>query len=89
MKREFDFTPHFLKKAAKLLKGNLALDPAYEDILNKLLNDPFDPKLHTHLLTGNLKGRYACSLTYELRIVFSLQGNIIKLLNIGSHDDVY
>jgi len=89
MKREFDFSPAFLKKAGKLLAKNPQLDPLYENCLNRLLNDPFAPLLHTHALTGDMKGKYACSLTYELRIVFRLHDNIIHLLDIGSHDEVY
>ena len=89
MKLEFDFSPAFLKKAGKLLAKNPQLDPLYENCLNKLLNDPFNPLLHTHALTGDMKGKYACSLTYELRIVFRLRDNIIHLLDIGSHDEVY
>ncbi len=45
--------------------------------------------LHTHSLTGEMKGKYACSLTYELRIVFKLYDDIIHFLDIGSHDEVY
>lgn len=89
MKREFDFSPSFLKKAGKLLAKNPQLDPVHENCLNRLLNDPFDPTLHTHPLTGDLKGKYACSLTYDLRIVFKLYDDIIHLLDIGSHDEVY
>ena len=48
-----------------------------------------DPTLHTHPLSGNLKGKYACSLTYELRVVFRLYDNIVHLLDIGSHDEAY
>ncbi|MBI1810421.1 MAG: type II toxin-antitoxin system mRNA interferase toxin, RelE/StbE family [Nitrospirae bacterium] len=52
-------------------------------------NNPFDPTLHTHALTGELKGKYACSLTHELRVVFKLHDDIVHLLDIGTHDEVY
>ncbi|MBI5675182.1 MAG: type II toxin-antitoxin system mRNA interferase toxin, RelE/StbE family [Nitrospirae bacterium] len=89
MKREFNFAPSFLKKAGKLLQKNPSLDPEYEVTLSRLLKNPFDPELHSHPLSGDLKDRYACSVTYKIRIVFRLHDNIIHLLNIGSHDEVY
>jgi mRNA interferase YafQ len=55
----------------------------------KLSSNPFDPSLRTHALTGELKGKYACSLTYDLRVVFTLYNDIVHLLDIGSHDEVY
>lgn len=79
----------FLRRAKKLLKSNPQLREAYTDLYNKLSVDPFDPTLHTHPLTGNLKGKYACSLTYDLRIVFKLYDDIVHLLDIGPHDEVY
>ena len=89
MKREFDFAPAFLKKAGKLLQKNPELDPAYETTLNSLLDNPFDPSLHTHPLGGELKGKHACTLTHKIRIVFRLSDDIIHLLDIGNHDEVY
>ncbi len=79
----------FLRGAKKLLKKNPKLKKAYEELYVKLSNNPFDPTLHTHPLSGNLKGKYACSLTYELRVVFRLYDDIVHLLDIGSHDEVY
>jgi addiction module RelE/StbE family toxin len=79
----------FLKRAKKLLKRNPNLREAYIGLYNKIAADPFDPALHTHPLTGKLKGKYACSLTHDLRIVFRLHDDIIHLLDIGSHDEVY
>ncbi|MCX8026226.1 MAG: type II toxin-antitoxin system mRNA interferase toxin, RelE/StbE family [Thermodesulfovibrionales bacterium] len=79
----------FLKRAKKLLEKNPQLKEAYAEIYLKLENNPFDPSLHTHPLTGELQGKYACSLTYDLRIVFKLSDDIIHLLDIGSHDEVY
>lgn len=79
----------FAKRAKKLLQKNPSLKNRYSDMLTKLSNNPFDPTLHTHPLSGNLKGKYACSLTYELRVVFRLYDDIVHLLDIGSHDEVY
>jgi len=79
----------FLRRANKLLKRNPSLRQPYLKLYETMENNPFAPRLHTHSLTGDLKGRYACSLTYELRIVFRLYDDIVHLLDIGSHDEVY
>ncbi len=89
MKREFDFAPSFLRKAGKLLNKDPKLDPLYETTLDRLAADLSDPRLHTHPLSGNLRGKYACSLTNDLRIIFRLRDDIIHLLDIGPHDEVY
>ena len=87
--RRLELEKPFRKRANKLLKKNPSLKDIYASLLASLANDPFDPTLHTHALTGELKGKYACSLTYELRIVFKLYDDIVHLLDVGSHDEVY
>ncbi|MBI1810775.1 MAG: type II toxin-antitoxin system mRNA interferase toxin, RelE/StbE family [Nitrospirae bacterium] len=89
MKRRLEYSPTYLKKAKKIAKKNPQLKGPYTELLNKLADNPLDPALHTHALTGELKGKYACSLTYELRVVFKLYDDIVHLLDIGSHDEVY
>ncbi|MBI5632132.1 MAG: plasmid stabilization protein [Nitrospirae bacterium] len=69
MKRTIEYAPAYLKKAKKIASKNPLLRKPYAETLNRLIDDPFDTILHTHPLVGNLKGRYAYSLTYELRIV--------------------
>jgi addiction module RelE/StbE family toxin len=88
-RKKIDFAPSFLRKAGKLLKRNPLLKESYKKLLLKIECNPFDPTLHTHALTGNLKGKYGCSLTHDLRVIFSLYDDIVYLLDIGSHDDVY
>ncbi len=57
--------------------------------------DVFLPRLGTHSLQGELAGLRACSCGYDCRIVFSLEmdnetnEDVIILLNIGTHDEVY
>ena len=89
MKLKIEYAPAYLKKAKKIGKAYPGLKAVYTETLNRLSEDPFNPLLHTHPLAGNLKGKYACSLTYDLRIVFKLYDDIVHLLDIGPHDEVY
>lgn len=62
------------------------------DLLQK---DPFQPQLKTHKLKGILEGCWACSVEYNLRIVFDFVKNHVTddteilLINIGTHEEVY
>ena len=62
----------------------------------KLLEqDPFDPKLKSHNLQGILEDTWACSIAYDLRIIFTFIKNTtndeteILLIDLGTHDEVY
>lgn len=89
MKRKIEYAPGYLKKAKKLADKNPQLRGPYTEALDKVTNDPFDPSLHTHALKGELQGRYAFSLTHSLRITFKFTSDIVHLLDIGTHDEVY
>ena len=66
-----------------------------EETLRLLQENPFAPLLATHKLKGKLAGSWACSVGYDLRIVFdfvksaSQPEDDILLLEIGTHDEVY
>jgi len=52
--------------------------------------DAFDPRLHTHKLTGSLEGRWAFSVARDVRIVFRfLSRDEVLFLAAGSHEAVY
>ena len=57
--------------------------------------DVFAPGLGTHKLGGQLLGLRACSCGYDCRMVFSIEtdlktGNeVIVLISVGTHDEVY
>ncbi len=65
--------------------------------LELLVEDPFQPLLHTHKLKGKLSGVWACTVDYDNRILFEFVKNPdllqsdeeILLLTLGSHDEVY
>ena len=52
------------------------------------IKDPFDPRLKTHKLSGNLEGFWSYSVSYSYRIIFEFLHNKkdIRLHDIGTHD---
>jgi len=66
-----------------------------ESTLRLLAENPFDPRLATHKLKGKLAGSWACSVTYDFRIIFDFvksetsEEDEILLIEMGTHDEVY
>lgn len=83
----------FVRSARKIVKKQPEVAQNIQQTLTSLSEDPFQPKLKTHKLKGDLKDSYACSAGYDLRIIFKLvrheQKQAILLETIGSHDEVY
>jgi len=78
-------------------KRRVRKDPRVaEDIraaLELLAEDAFHPQLRTHKLKGKLRGSWACSAGYDLRIVFKYVrhegAEAILLETVGTHDEAY
>jgi mRNA interferase YafQ len=83
----------FVRNARKIIKKQPQLAKNIQNTLEILCNNPFQTKLRTHKLKGELKDSYACSAGYDLRIIFKFveyeQKQAILLESIGSHDEVY
>jgi addiction module RelE/StbE family toxin len=94
MRRIIWSTP-FVKSVKRVVKRRATLRNEIEETVKLLARDTFAPSLETHKLKGNLAGFWACSVGYDLRIVFDFvqiegeQEAGIKLLEIGTHDEVY
>ncbi|WP_322745496.1 type II toxin-antitoxin system RelE/ParE family toxin [Plectonema radiosum] len=62
-------------------------------VLELLANDPLTNSLKSHKLRGQLEGLWACAVEYDCRIIYTFEDSeneqIIILINIGSHDEVY
>lgn len=81
----------FLRQARKFFSKHPDLRTRFAKVLGELQQDPFQPHLELHALSGKLNGCYAISLTYSYRITLTLMvtEKEIILLDIGSHDEVY
>ncbi len=93
MSRPLIKTSAFVRSAKKVLKRDRMLAQALQDTLSLLSEDAFHPSLKTHKLKGNFSGFWACSVEYDLRIIFELvqlEGiESILLEAVGTHDEVY
>jgi mRNA-degrading endonuclease YafQ of YafQ-DinJ toxin-antitoxin module len=80
---EIIYTPRFLRLWNKLspdMHNDVAL------CIQKLQNNPQDPSLRTHKLSGHLTGSLSASANYSHRIVFEWEKDDIVLLAVGDHD---
>ncbi|MFB2968921.1 type II toxin-antitoxin system YafQ family toxin [Aerosakkonema sp. BLCC-F183] len=93
--RTLVLTPKFKRAFRKFVKRNSDLQQRIEETLQQMEVDVFAPVLATHKLSGKLEGFQSCSCGYDCRIVFSIQidtemkSEVIVLLDIGTHDEVY
>jgi addiction module RelE/StbE family toxin len=55
--------------------------------LKKFIENPFDPSLKTHKLTGKLSSYWSFSIDYNLRIIFEfIDKESVGLIDIGTHE---
>jgi mRNA-degrading endonuclease YafQ of YafQ-DinJ toxin-antitoxin module len=93
--RELVLTPKFKRSYRKFVKRERELQKRIDESLRLMQDDVFSPSLGTHKLSEELFGLWACSCGYDCRIVFALERNptsgddVILLLDIGTHDEVY
>ena len=60
----------FKKSFKKATQNNPILKNKILITMELLQQDPFIPKLKTHKLKGILEGNWACTVDYDLRILF-------------------
>ena len=78
------YSPRFERDYKKLPEDIKRVAEAKEIIFRK---DPFDPRLKTHKLTGELVGFLSFSVTYSYRIVFDFADKkTVHFYRIGTHD---
>jgi len=93
--RELVLSPKFERAFRRLAGKNPAMQPQIETALLRMAENLNDPRLKTHHLSGQLAGLHACSVAYDCRIVFARQkhpktgAEVLLLINIGSHEEVY
>jgi mRNA interferase YafQ len=93
--RKLITTPKFNRSLRKFTKRNSELRERVQKTLEQMTENVFAANLDTHKLGGSLDGVNACSCGYDCRVLFSIEqdleteSEVIVLLDVGNHDDVY
>ncbi len=78
------YSTKFLKGLRKFPKTQLTFLAQKEKIFKQ---NPFDPRLKTHKLKGQLSEFYSFSISYHWRIVFHLEkGDVVVFDAVGTHE---
>ena len=81
-------TDEYFKKSLKFFKKHPEMHSKYEKTLTLLSANPHHPSLCLHKLQGNLKA-FSLDLQYRIILDFIIVEEVIILLDIGTHDEVY
>lgn len=77
----------FKKQFGKLPKK---IQQRFENRIGIFVEDSTDPSLKIHPLKGQLAGLRAFSVTGDYRVIYKIiDKDSIKLINIGTHNQVY
>ncbi|MCP4361333.1 MAG: type II toxin-antitoxin system mRNA interferase toxin, RelE/StbE family [Chloroflexi bacterium] len=93
--RQLVLTPKFKRSYRKFTQRDKKLRQRIDKTIRQMEQDVFATFLSTHKLSGALIGLWACSCGYDCRVLFSLEFDpesreeVIVLLDIGTHDEVY
>ena len=84
----------YIGEYREYLKNLLLKDPDLRDSIDQCINwfqkNPEDTRLNNHPLTKSLEGKWAFSITGDIRIVYEWVGkNTVRFLAIGGHIQVY
>ncbi len=92
--RQLVWSKTFLRAYKGAIRRYPHLKTDIEPVLRLLVEDPFDPRLRTHKLKGQLEGTWACTIGYDMRLIFEFvkgagKEDDILLIEIGTHEEVY
>lgn len=82
--KKVEYSPSFFKALKKFPKSQLKFLDRQQKIFQE---NPFDPRLKTHKLKGELSQFYAFSISYHWRIVFHFKDKQAVVFDmIGTHE---
>lgn len=90
-----NWSSSYKRSFRKAIKKDPALRDKILTAMKLLEEDPFHPKLKSHKLKGILEDNWACTVGYDLRLVFTFVKNPLSsdteilLIEIGTHEEVY
>lgn len=82
-----EYTKKFLKQYYKLTPK---LQMKFEERLKLWLDEPYNPQLHLHMLTGEYAGMYSINITGDIRALYEKINDTYVIYGfIGTHSQLY
>ncbi len=83
-------TSGFRKAFKRKVRGNKNLEARFRNRVAIFQENPFDPRLKTHRLSGQLQGLWSFSIDHDVRVIFSfVDPSRALFVDIGTHEEVY
>src|SRR5947209_16128966 len=83
---EISFSTSFREAFKRKVRGNPTLEERFWERVEIFENNPFDPRLRTHKLTGSMRDWWSFSIDYDLRVLFVfVEPGRAVFGNIGTH----
>ena len=91
MAHEIRLSESYKRRLRKFIEAHKDMAVRYEKTIRILQENPHHPSLRLHKLKGAMSEYYSISINIEYRIImdFMIVGEVIILLDIGTHDEVY
>lgn len=87
---KIDFRGSYLANLTELLLGSPELKEKIDIIVGLFRKNPKDTRLDSHELKRRMEGKWAFSITDDIRIIYRWVGkNTAEFLAIGGHKKVY
>ncbi|MEA3523282.1 MAG: type II toxin-antitoxin system YafQ family toxin [Campylobacterota bacterium] len=84
------FKTNSFKRSYKKQRLTDEEDLAYIDIVYNLLSDvKLEDKYKDHQLKGSMKDFRECHIKPDLLLVYIIEDNTLKLVDIGSHSELF
>ncbi len=84
------FKTNQFKRSYKKLKLKDSEEQAFIDIVYKLLNAiALDDKYADHFLKGDYNGFKECHIKPDLLLIYLIEDDTLKLVDIGSHGELF
>ncbi|NET86713.1 MAG: type II toxin-antitoxin system mRNA interferase toxin, RelE/StbE family [Kamptonema sp. SIO1D9] len=85
----------FKRAFKRFVRKNPQLQEKIFETIDFLASDPFAFSLKSHKLSGQLEGLWSCFVAYDCRIIYTFKHDgdtdeeMIVLIDLGTHDEVY
>lgn len=87
---EIAFSGSFKRAFKRRVAGNKEHEENFRAKLESFKNNPFEPSLKAHKLSGKLKDYWSFSLEYDQRIIFYFaEPEKAVFVDNGTHKEVY